>query len=202
MRSNTNPMGSKEDHTLSSSLVTTPTLSEPCPTQIPSNTQSSAILIELWSPQTNKNYSDEVLVLRHDTIAAQHFCHSTVVQNSETREAGDLKDNAMLVRMDEQPIRGTEVAAKGEEVTMLPYARCPPPLTSGRTVAAGEPIMVSAETSSLLTALPLMSTAPYMTMTNSPSNFHQGRSFPSWCSFVNARSRPPTHFLSKKQRTQ
>ena len=71
MPSITNPMGSKEDHTLSCRLDTTPTPSFGSRlTRMPLKSQTSAIPLESRFPQIGENCSDEVFAPLHDAIAA------------------------------------------------------------------------------------------------------------------------------------
>jgi len=76
--SGADPMVGKEDHTPFSRLDMTPMPPRLHCIQIPSNHQLSDTSLGSCLPQKLENHPNKVFVLIDDTIAARHFCSSTV----------------------------------------------------------------------------------------------------------------------------
>ena len=187
MPSITNPTSGKEDHTSSWRFDTTPTPSfGSCPARIPSNSQISAIPLESRVPQVGKDCSGEVLALPHDTVAAQHFYHSTVAHSSGKTELRDSNDDGKTAGIHEQVTRELEATVEKEDVTIVLYAHLQSiQLTSIQSGATRE-LATSPRTLSPSTTSRFKSTAPCIP--GSASILHLGSTTPLPCSIPSPRS--------------
>ena len=182
--SKANPTVGKEDHPSSLTLDTSPTLSGLHPTRIPLDCRPSNVLLKSPSSQVYEDCLDEDFAPPNHTITMQRPCSSTPDHAGETRELGNLEDNAKLVGHNEQATEEVEIVVEEEGVFDVP---CTLSLT-----AVSRP----------------MSAAPYTIDSAAP---HQGPSIllprpnPLPYPFANAIPQPspqPTRFPSKGQCTE
>ena len=176
MRSDTNPTGGKEYHTLSLRLNTTSTLSGSCPTRVPWDRQPSVTALESRLPQTYEDRVDDNSVPPDDIIAVHCSHSSTSVHTGDTRERGSLESETKVVEVDEQ-VTGEIGAAGGEKVNTVPGAHPHPiQLTSTQAEVTEELATVSSRTLSPST-IPCSTTAT-PNVSNSTANLHRGSTLP------------------------
>ena len=198
MRSKSNPTVRKEDRTSSRTLDSTPTLSGPFATRIPSDLQSSVIPLQSHFP---KNRSDEVLAPWNCTVSAQRSGSSTSTHSSNAREPEDLRDKAEVVGANGQDIKEQEVAAEEEEVTQDIEGLVAAPATALASSTTSQPMSTAswptlttrapATTSSPTTALRFASTGLHIS--HFTTNFQRGRPYYSPSrSFAQAIPQPPS----------
>ena len=166
---------------------------------IPTTPAPSSLI--LWGPappQTFEDRQDKVFAPLDRSIIAQRSCSSTSTHTSNTRDLGNLKDNAKIGGPNEQVTEEVEVAKEGE-VTQVPCTHSP---SIQLTPVQGEVTrglnMVSTRKSSLSTLLQPLSMASWpssmvslpSSMARTPSPSSASRSMPTTPYMSNSNSNP------------